>query len=132
MVYPHGGYISSDDEMAIPMVPPPNDGHIRWFGPPWPRANYRAPVCEDDTYRVPTPVDTQCHLCTEAILEGENGTSMPYYDGKTVTWIYQHRECGLRTVLGCSAKLRGLPCDHENSYRTDALAVEAWVHQHGT
>lgn len=56
---------------------------------------------------------------------------MPYWDGTKPGALYQHRECGLRTVLGCSAALRGEPHDHEGDYREDALKVEQWIQRHG-
>lgn len=109
--------------------------HARWFGPPWPKPNWRAPICEDDRLEIPTPVGIRCHLCNEEIVEGENGTAVVAMGMDPAKYphlmlngrVYSHRECNLRTIMGCSAALRGEPHDHDGDYRQDALRVEAWL-----
>lgn len=112
---------------------PLNDdlGTIRWFGPSW-----GAPVCDPRT-NIPTPVDTFCEGCSQRITQGENGVTYPYWDGYGPDGsdgsggiVAYHRECNLRSVLGCSANLRGEGHDHEREYRQDALRVEAWLADH--
>lgn len=103
-----------------------------WFGEPWPRADYRAPVCEDDRLRIPVPVGQPCCLCGHDIQTGDRGTAMgAVHADRSTSIVYQHNECGLRSVLGCSAHLRGEPHDHDGDYREDARKVVAWVEGHG-
>lgn len=47
--------------------------HIRWFGRAWGRGNLRAPICEDDTYKIDVPVGTICLTCTNPITENNRG-----------------------------------------------------------
>lgn len=51
---------------------------IRWFGEPWPSADERAPICDDDAYRVAAPTDVACLDCREPIIEGERGIVMGF------------------------------------------------------
>jgi hypothetical protein len=104
----------------------------RWWGEPWPRADYRASVCEDDAFRVPTPVGERCMQCDEEIGPDDRGVMYPGYldvDGWKPTSLYSHIECNIRSVIGCSANLRGEPHDHSVSYREDALRVQEWLDQ---
>lgn len=103
---------------------------MNWFGSPWPSAGWRAPVCEDDDLRVPTPVGATCMYCGEDIEPDDRGISFPGYadvDGWVDEALYAHIECNMRTIMGCSANLRGEPCDHSGSYREDARRVQAWL-----
>lgn len=81
-----------------------------WFGEPWPSGIcYKTdengadviPYEWDWDMNVPTPVGTKCWWCQEAIQEGDRGQLMPSMqaDG-TVEVGAQHRECGLRSVMG--------------------------------
>lgn len=103
----------------------------QWFGEPWPRADYRAPPCEDDRLRVETPVGSPCLWCPEPIGEHDQGIVYPGVVTAEMTWdprpTYAHLECMLRNVMGCSASLRGEGHDHEGSYRDDARRVRLWV-----
>lgn len=46
---------------------------VRWFGKPWPSEERRAGVCDDDAYKIETPVGTKCLACTKRIEEGDWG-----------------------------------------------------------
>ena len=72
---------------------------MNWFGEPWPRADFRAPVCEDDALRVPPPPPgEECVLCGHPIQEGDRGLKIPHMaapraDGLlTYEWRYCHIE----------------------------------------
>lgn len=107
-----------------------------WFGEPWPRPDWRAPVCEDDANRIPVPLGSTCFQCGELIDEDDQGCAYPSVvagpDGEPVSGglIYDHRECGMRSILGCSAHLRGEGHDHDLPYREDARRVMAWIEEH--
>lgn len=103
----------------------------RWFGDPWPSDELRAPVCEDDSIRVDTPVGSQCLLCQELIKKGDRGTI-------TFTSSTTHIECQMRAVLGNHLHVRGEcsytgECNEKStlSFREEALEVWAWTQQHG-
>lgn len=110
-----------------------------WFGDPWPQAEYRAPVCQDDLFRAPTPTDVDCVMCGERIVEGDRGTSlgvvrMPGYVTET-GWM--HAECSLRSVVGNVAHVSG-QCQHtgqcneieaDKSYRQQSLDVWAYMNR---
>ena len=102
---------------------------MNWFGEPWPSAELRAPVCEDDAERIPTPVDASCIWCGEAIALGDRGEAFPGIVDAGGEWVtevkYAHAECQLRNVMGCSASALGLPHDHDRPYREDARALWA-------
>jgi len=73
---------------------------MQWFGEPWPSAELRAPVCEDDSLRVPPPPPgEECILCGHPIQPGDRGIKMPHMgrarsDGLLVyEWRYSHIEC---------------------------------------
>ena len=48
--------------------------HVRWFGEPWGKGG-RAPVCEDDRYRVPIEevAGRKCLHCSGLITESDRG-----------------------------------------------------------
>lgn len=106
----------------------------QWFGEPWPRADWRASVCEDDRFRIPTPVGSQCMDCGEPIEKDDQGVAYPGAVTGPGAWdptpLYSHIECTIRNVRGCSAKLMGQPCDHSGSYRADARRVVALLNQY--
>jgi hypothetical protein len=70
---------------------------MRWFGEPWPSAELRAPVCEDDAERMPVPVGSACLHCNELIDENDRGTEVGYIgpggypSGYGIRYV--HREC---------------------------------------
>lgn len=104
---------------------------MTWFGEPWPSPAERAPVCEDDAQRVPTPIDMQCASCEELIGENDRGTL--FANGEPC-----HAECGLRDVLGGAGHLATEPhrpggCDPDGglSRRESALLVWEWVDRMG-
>lgn len=109
-----------------------------WFGAPWPSPDFRAPICENDADRIETPHGAECCLCHDPIGEGEQGTAIPLVrldgDDKPVYggMVYEHKECGLRSVLGCHGNLVGEGHSHDVPYREDARKVEDWLHRHGT
>lgn len=108
---------------------------MNWFGEPWPRADWRAPICEDDAKRIPVPVGEACVLCEEPIEENDRGVTMGVVrlgdDGKpTGTVGYVHAECNLRSVTGNHLHITG-QCRHvgdcnersDLTYREEALEV---------
>lgn len=102
-----------------------------WFGEPWPSADYRAPICEDDNLRIPVPVGEFCVWCQEPIVENDRGTCMMGMNADE-TWqrMYAHIECGFMNVTGPIAFHEGRckhaggadPCHDPNmTYRQEAL-----------
>lgn len=85
----------------------------RWFGEPWPDAELRAPVCDDDAYRVPTPVGMNCLRCELPIADDDQGVVIGYsgeliddvtyslvFDGHDHLVVAEHLYCMLLSVLG--------------------------------
>lgn len=114
---------------------PYNPIYNHWFGEPWPREDYRAPVCEDDRYRIDVPVGQPCLMCSETIEEGDRGVRMGSVymadDGTpTAALGYVHAECNLRSVTGNHLHVAGM-CRHTGdcvdtstlSYREEAKLV---------
>lgn len=73
--------------------------------------------------------------CEEMISESDQGVTMAGMSGGPDNWqtqiLHAHQECHLRSVMGCSASLRGEPHDHEVPYREDARRVQQWIKEHG-
>lgn len=69
----------------------------RWFGEPWPSADRRAPVCEDDSMRAVTPVGIPCGWCAVKIEPDDQGMLIPYIGGPPfpMDLIPHHRACML-------------------------------------
>jgi hypothetical protein len=96
---------------------------MNWFGEPWPTAQFRAPICEDDEKRIPTPVGETCIFCIESIEEDDRGEQL-------LGGEYVHVECGLRNVTGNHLHVMG-KCEHighcneesKLSYREEAMEV---------
>lgn len=87
-----------------------------WFGDPWPSTELRAPVCEDDSRRVDTPIGSDCLLCSEAIAEGDRGLINPHPN---------HIECLLYNVFHDCA------IDHPGEGETlRQAALRAWERTH--
>lgn len=114
-----------------------------WFGEPWPSADERAPVCEDDKQRVPVPVGHACLFCTVEIHDGDQGSYVGRLADGPDGWVVAstdpvHRECQLRTVIGGAGHLASAPhepgtCDTDGGlsrYRSAKL-VQRWVDQMG-
>ena len=80
---------------------------MKWFGEPWPSAEVRAPICEDDADRIPTPVGEPCLWCMEPIEDGDQGEAMPALREDGWTTSYGHRECLFRQVVGGPAHIGG-------------------------
>jgi len=82
-------------------------GTMQWFGEPWPSAELRAPVCEDDAERVPPPPPgEECALCGNPIEAGSQGVVIPHITAdRTSPWIswteirYNHIDCLISNVL---------------------------------
>lgn len=111
----------------------------RWFGEPWPRADYRAGVCEDDGLRIPVPVGETCYLCDTTIVETDRGqeTMGIGEGGKIEGPMYHHIECIMRNTQGCfdlvSTGKVWTPdhvCSGADSYREDALKVWDFFRTH--
>lgn len=90
---------------------------MQWFGEPWPSAELRAPVCEDDSLRVPPPPPgEECVLCGLDFKPDAQGVVMPHLAAdKTSPWIqwselrYTHLGCLLGNVGGEGLSFRTEP-----------------------
>jgi hypothetical protein len=110
---------------------------MRWFGEPWPSAELRAPICEDDSLRIPVPVGAQCLWCSELIEEGDRGEEIGHLEEG---WRYAHRECCFRQVVGGPGHIqRRCTCcggtedpDLDMTPRQAALWVWHWYDQSPT
>lgn len=74
----------------------------KWFGEPWPSAELRAPVCEDDADRVPPPPPgEECVLCGRGFKPGARGVLIPHFPG-VGEWAvrYSHISCLVGNVTG--------------------------------
>lgn len=60
---------------------------IRFFGEPWGNDNMRAPICDDDQYRIPVPVGTKCMSCSKAIEEHHRGVVTACSPGIFGHWV---------------------------------------------
>jgi len=83
---------------------------MKWFGEPWPSAELRAAVCEDDAQRIPTPVGEECTLCTQEIMQDDRGVALSHLQVDAnephLTWIeqrYVHVDCLIQNVGGHGA-----------------------------
>jgi hypothetical protein len=66
----------------------------KWFGEPWPSAELRAPVCEDDADRVPPPPPgEECILCGTTFTEDAQGVVFPHFPG-VGEWAYRYSHIG--------------------------------------
>jgi hypothetical protein len=112
---------------------------VHWWGEPWPKASWRASVCEDDRYRIDVPVGEICCLCHEQIAIGDRGVrytgSVVMVDGEPAAGPipYSHAECNLRSVTGSLAHISD-GCTHvgqcydsasAQTYREEARQVWA-------
>lgn len=108
---------------------------MNWFGEPWPSADLRAPICENDAERVETPVGDVCLLCEELIEEGDRGILMNTITaGPTVHVRPVHMECEVRSVMGNHLHVTGQcsyigECVEKSTltYRQEALEVWRWL-----
>lgn len=108
-------------------------GYGYWFGEPWPSDRLRAPICEDDTMRVPVPAGQTCIFCIEEIQPGDRGVLMPALAADGTSSIEAaHIECQFANTVGGAAHLDGGRCEHCGgegdpyaglSYRESALQV---------
>jgi hypothetical protein len=84
---------------------------IKWFGEPWPSAEERAPVCETDEDKIPTPAGKACVGCDREIVDEDQGIVMAASAGIPAAWVLkegssftivcaQHLECFLLDILG--------------------------------
>jgi hypothetical protein len=81
----------------------------RWFGAPWPSAELRAPVCEDETDHVDTPVGVACAWCDVEIQPGDQGVIIPYLGDFIGKGDPYHNYCFLASVLGEEAARKIFP-----------------------
>jgi len=123
--------VAEDDE-------PYSAARVHWFGAPWPSEALRAPICEDDRYRIEIPVGASCCHCGELIDTDNQGVRysctivLAEVTGQPVAGPipYAHVECNLRCVTGNMAHLSG-NCHHigecreqsTKTYREEALEV---------
>lgn len=70
-----------------------------WFGEPWPSEDQRAPVCEDDDYRVPVPVGELCSICAKPFVDTDRGITMPYLRAGGNTFASFHASCFVGSIL---------------------------------
>ncbi len=106
---------------------PVGDVRAGWFGEPWPNPNDRAGACDDDAARIAVPFGAPCLMCGELIEAGDRGIFMPYYDTDGAYRVYEHLECFLRTVMGCSGAFAGGARHHELPIRQDARRLLAMI-----
>lgn len=113
-----------------------------WFGPPWPSG-----ICYDEDDRLieemrkPFPSGERCLYCVEVFDEaaGDSGQAMPCLTTEGTLIRHAHKECSMRNVVGGLAHLQGMCSCQGGTYelpgmtlRQEALAVWAWVQEHGT
>jgi hypothetical protein len=119
-----------------------------YFGEPWPSG-----IC-DDGVRVTTPIGEPCSFCGEPMEEDDQGSFIGSYvrdredgsyiladdmEGARAMLVPQHKECGLRSVLGGIGHIE----DHERwckgvgdpdggrSRRQSSIEVWFWVQVNG-
>jgi hypothetical protein len=74
---------------------------VLWFGEPWPRPDFRAPVCEDDRLRVPIPVGQGCLFCHEPMTEVSQGVWIGYLTNRSASQSKpSHVRCLLLNTVG--------------------------------
>jgi hypothetical protein len=80
---------------------------MKWFGEPWPSAELRASVCEDDKDHVPLPANEKCAMCGNVLEPDAQGVVIPHMEasdimpGMFITEIrYIHIDCMMRSILG--------------------------------
>jgi|SRR5262245_609402 len=111
---------------------------VLFFGASWDAAIL------DGAEQIPTPIGTPCKYCEEPIAEGDQGMvsqgSKLAKDWDLISFtLCEHRECGLRAVLGGIAHVeRRCTCcggmaepDDGLGWRESARRVLALVEHHG-
>lgn len=84
---------------------------VRFFGEPWPTADERAPICEDDAYRVDAPVGRRCIRCEKRLQASDRGLLTAASPEIPLAWTMlvgglqqsvcaYHLECFLLETLG--------------------------------
>jgi hypothetical protein len=75
---------------------------MHWFGEPWPSADLRAAVCEDDNLRVPLPDGQQCPMCDGPLEKDDRGVVIPAIKVVGILQVteiqYIHLQCMLMAV----------------------------------
>lgn len=115
---------------------------MKWFGEPWPSG-----ICYGDDgqllagSRTCVPVGAPCGGCEEPIGVDEAGVEVPHLTAEfRQSVLFWHKECWLRAGVGGLAHQRrvcscfgpqGPDPAAGMSRREEALAVWAWVHEHG-
>lgn len=120
------------------------EGTIRWFGVKW-----DSPMT-DEAPEVPAPIGEECMYCTEAILPGESGVTMPYVGSldEPLQRLPAHIECFVRSMIGSVAHQQGrcscfrpiritfAGCTEDDSddrsYRAQAREAMSWLMEHRT
>lgn len=98
---------------------------VRWFGEAWPTPELRAPICDDDDYRIDTPTDQFCIDCEEPIGGNDRGIvcgcslgGSPELDkfvftleadGRTYSVCVYHIDCWIRGILPGAALIPRQP-----------------------
>lgn len=66
------------------------DGTVRWFGDPWPSAEYPAPVCHPLAYVGDLPPNALCAYCLKSLsVDIYSGIGIPGEDG----YLWYCRDC---------------------------------------
>lgn len=80
---------------------------MQWFGEPWPDAEFRASVCEDDKDRVPLPTGEVCAMCNNPLEPDAQGVVIAHQEESpilhglfTIELRYIHIDCMMRSILG--------------------------------
>lgn len=82
-----------------------DEQHVRWFGEPWPSADFRAGVCEDDAHLVTPPPGTRCAMCDQELDAADRGVSYPeLHVDAPPAWVFTHLACFLADILGLPAR----------------------------
>lgn len=107
--------------------------YLPYFGQRW-----DAPVC-DNRPSGQTPVGTPCHECQLAIKDGDQGVFLPSIgdEDTPVTSVPVHRECMLRSVMGCLNVARQRPCTCADRHlrtpeenHAEAVKIYDWFSDH--
>lgn len=67
-------------------------GMVRWFGAPWPSAEFPAPICHPLAYVEQLPPNARCGYCDKPLnVDTDSGIGIPGPDG----YYWYDNECEL-------------------------------------
>ena len=97
---------------------------VRFFGEPWGEGG-RAPICDDDAYRIPVPVGEKCIECTKPFTERDRGVVTACSAGIWGHWFlelppdegYEHQGgtfpvCGYHLLCWLEVVFGGVMSEH--------------------